>query len=173
MGIWQRFQPSTAGKWRRATCILEEEQVALESSKVEEIPEPNIDRSDLQPNVHTAESLNKNIIDLYSVGHEVVTREMYNKGAEVPFKHTLQISGPQGEIVRVSALFNSAAMVAVMCLSLFKKVKHKLGIWRRSEKLLQMANGTIVPSQAVWQGMMQLGDIRVEGSFEVFNSGGN
>ena len=31
----------------------------------------------------------------------------------------------------------------------------------------------MVPSQVVWKGVMQLGGIEVEGSFEVFNSGGN
>ena len=36
-----------------------------------------------------------------------------------------------------------------------------------------MANGALVPSQAVWKGVMQLGGIKVEGSFEVFDSGGN
>ena len=36
-----------------------------------------------------------------------------------------------------------------------------------------MANGVLVPSQAVWKGVMQLGGIEVKGSFEVFNSRGN
>ena len=104
----------TAGKWRGATRILEGKQVAHETSKIEEIPEPEIDRSDLGLNVNTAELSNENIIDLYSVGHEVLMREMCNKGVEVPFKHMLQINGPQGEVVRVLALFDGAAMVAVI-----------------------------------------------------------
>ena len=132
----------TAGKWRGATHILEGKQVAHKMSKIEEIPEPEINRSDSGLNVNTAELSNENIIDLYSVGHEVLTREMCNKGVEVPFKHTLQINGSQGEVVRVSALFDGAAMVAAMCQSVFERVKHRLGTWKRSKKLLQMANGT-------------------------------
>ena len=36
-----------------------------------------------------------------------------------------------------------------------------------------MANGVIVPSQAVWTERMQLGDVEIEGSFEVFDSKGS
>lgn len=35
-----------------------------------------------------------------------------------------------------------------------------------------MANGAIVKSQAHWRGWIMLGTIKVEGEFEVFNSGG-
>ena len=70
-------------------------------------------------------------------------------------------------------MFGDATMVAAMCLSIFKNVKHRLGIWKESKTLLKMANGTVVPSQAVWRGVMQLEDIKVEGSFEVFDSRGS
>ena len=70
-------------------------------------------------------------------------------------------------------MFGDAIMVAAMCLSIFKNVKHRLGIWKESKTLLKMANGTVVPSQAVWRGVMQLEDIKVEGSFEVFDSRGS
>ena len=35
-----------------------------------------------------------------------------------------------------------------------------------------MANGTITPSEAVWQGDIVIGGIRTHGEFEVFQSGG-
>ena len=35
-----------------------------------------------------------------------------------------------------------------------------------------MANGVVVPSQGVWNGVLELGSLRSEGEFEVFNSGG-
>ena len=35
-----------------------------------------------------------------------------------------------------------------------------------------MANGVIVPSQAVWKGVLELGGLRAEEEFEVFDSGG-
>ena len=85
---------------------------------------------------------------------------MCNANEEVPFKYTLKLAGPKGEVVRVSALFDGAAMVAAMCQSVFEKVKHRLGGWEKSEKQLRMANGILVSSQAVWKGVMQLGGIK-------------
>jgi len=35
-----------------------------------------------------------------------------------------------------------------------------------------MANGVIVPSQATWRGVIDLGGAEAEGEFEVFDSGG-
>ena len=98
---------------------------------IEEVSEPAVDSME-SPNVHKDTSKNENLIDLYSLGHESIMREMCNVGMEVPFKHTLQLKGPQGEIVRVSALFDSTAMVAAMCQSVFEKVKHRLGTWKKS-----------------------------------------
>ena len=64
-------------------------------------------------------------------------------------------------------------MVAAMCISVFEKVKHRLGEWKKSERRLRMGNGTIVPSLAVWKGRMKLGGVTIEGEFEVFDSGGS
>ena len=116
---------------------------------------------------------NDNTVNLYSVGHEEVTRTMCNMGIEVPFQHMLQLLGPQGEIVRVSALFDGCAMVSVMCATVFEKVKHRLGEWKDSTRQLRMGNGVIVPSLAVWKGRMQISGVTVEGEFEVFDSGGS
>ena len=116
---------------------------------------------------------NENIVDLYSVGHKEVTRTMCNMGAEVPFHHNLQLLGPQGEIIRVSVLFDGCAMVSAMCAMVFEKVKHRLGEWERSAKQLRMGNRTLVPSLAVWRGRMRLGGVTVKGEFEVFNSRGS
>ena len=107
------------------------------------------------------------------MGHETVTRTMCDTGIEVPFQHTLLLLGPQGEVVRVAALFDGCAMVAARCVSVFDKVKHRLGEWKKSERRLRMGNGTIVPSQAVLRGRMRLGGVAIEGEFEVFDSGGS
>ena len=125
------------GKWRRVASILKGKQVAHESATIEEVPELDTNSMDIEShNVHIDVSKNENLIDLYLVRHEAVTRGMCNKGQEVPFKHMLRIKEPRGEIVRVSAVFDSAAMMAAMCQSLFEKVRHRLGMWRKSEKLL-------------------------------------
>jgi hypothetical protein len=131
--------------------------MARESSKVEEVEviSPAVDVCNTEPN--------DNIVDLYSVGHEEVTRAMCDAGTEVPFQHTLQLLSPQGETVRVSALFDGCAMVSAMCTTVFERVKHRLGKWSKSTRQLRMGNGTIVPSLAVWRGQMRIKDVTVEG----------
>ena len=157
-----------AGKRGRAVGIIEDMPTAWESSSVDVV-------ESITPAVDVLHNTvpNDNIIDLYSVGHEEVTRTMCNLGIEVPFQHALHLLGPQGEIVRVAALFDGCAMVSVMCSTVFEKIKHRLGEWKKSKRRLRMGDGTIVESLAVWKGKMQLGEVIVEGEFEVFNSGGS
>jgi hypothetical protein len=137
----------------------------LAKEEVVEIISPAVD-------VHNART-NDNIVNLYSVGHKEVTRDMCDRGVEVPFQHMLLILGPQGETIRVAAIFDGCAMVGAMCVTVFDKVKHRLGEWKESERQLRMGNGVIVPSLAVWRGKMKLGEVMIEGEFEVFNSGGS
>lgn len=119
------------------------------------------------PNVNSTLS-NENIIDLYSVGHETTT----GTGDEVPFKHTLKLHGTQGKTVAVNALFDGGAMVSAMDAAFFQTIKHGLANWSPSQQHLRMANGVIVPSQAVWKGTIEIQDITVRGEFEVFDSKG-
>ena len=132
-----------AGKWGRAVSKVEGTPAAREPSSEEVVevisPAANV--------IITAS--NNNVVDLYSVGHEKVTRAMCDRGAEVPFQHTICLLGPQGEVVRVSALFDGCAMVSAMCIIVFEKVKHRLGKWGESTRQLRMGNGMIVPSLAV------------------------
>ena len=115
---------------------------------------------------------NPSIVDLYSVGEEDKTWVSL-KEKEVPFMHWVWLHGPQGEVVRVNALFDGGAMVGAMCASVFEKVKHRLyGQTKPSSRLLRMANGVVIQSQAVWKGTLELKGIRMEGEFEVFDSGG-
>ena len=115
---------------------------------------------------------NSTIIDLYSVGNKDETWATLEQ-KEVPFTHWLCMHGPQGEIVRVQALFDGGAMVGAMCTTFFNRIQHRLhGQTKPSGRRLRMANGVIVPSQAVWKGVLELGGLRAEGEFEVFDSGG-
>jgi transposase InsO family protein len=87
--------------------------------------------------------------------------------------HWLLVHGPRGEIVRVKALYDGGAMVGAMCASFFKKIQHRLdGQTKPSNRHLRVANGVIVPSQAMWSGVLELGGLRAEGEFEIFDSGG-
>lgn len=157
----------TAGKRGRVVSVIEDTLVTQEASSIEVVEV-------ISPDALVLNSMqNDNVIDLYSVGHKEVTRTMCDEGIEVPFQHGLHLLGPQGEIVRVAALFDGCAMVSVMCASVFEKVKHRLGEWKKSVKQLRMGNGILVPSLAVWKGRMRLGEVTVEGEFEVFDSGGS
>ena len=77
-----------------------------------------------------------NLIDLYSVGHTSVLEQWKPGKDEVPFKQLLQLKGPHGEIVRVSALFDGGAMVGAMCTSVFRAIKHRLTGWGPSRRQL-------------------------------------
>ena len=139
------------------------------SARIEEVE--CTDAATVKPNVNTDE-LNVNLIDLYSVGHTSVLKQWKPEKDEVPFKQLLQLKGPHGEIVHVSALFNGGAMVGAMCTSVFRAIKHRLTGWGPSRKQIRMANGIIVSSEAVWKGVMMLGGTEFEGEFEVFDSKG-
>ncbi|KIJ66664.1 hypothetical protein HYDPIDRAFT_59664, partial [Hydnomerulius pinastri MD-312] len=89
-----------------------------------------------------------------------------------PFLHSITLQGPKGEQTRVRALFDDGAMVGAMCSSIFHAVKHRLHNWNPSKQRLRMANGTVIRSEACWQGTIEIGNVRAEGTFEVFNSGG-
>jgi hypothetical protein len=108
--------------------------------------------------------------DLYAVGGSGAASE--DGMTERPFVHEVQLLGPKGEIVRVRVVFNDGAMICTMCSHIYKKVKHRLQGWKPSKRVLHMANGTLVKSQATWTGKVRLGSIQAEGTIEVFNSSG-
>jgi len=155
-----------SGKRGRAVSRLSGEQTALNTAQSFVEGHENFERD-------VATDDNTNVIDLYSVGHESVTRKMCDGGIEIPFKQGIRLHGPKGEVVRMEALFDGGAMVAAMCSTVFEMVKHRLGDWGPSVKRLRMANGTIVPSQATWRGIIDLGGVEAKGEFEVFDSGGS
>jgi len=91
----------------------------------------------------------------------------------IPFIHNINLEGPKGEIVRVRGLFDDGALVNAMCLTVFDKVKERLGLGIPSTRRLRMANGLVITSNAYWKGYVGIGNIRVEIAFEVFDSRGN
>ncbi|KIK11827.1 hypothetical protein PISMIDRAFT_37694, partial [Pisolithus microcarpus 441] len=89
-----------------------------------------------------------------------------------PFVQNVTIESPEGEQVRLRALFDDGAMVNAMCTTVFNKIKHRLRGWSNSSKMLRMANGTMTPATAQWSGTVQVGMARVQTTFIVFNSNG-
>ena len=74
-----------AGKWGGAVSNVEDMQAARETSSIEVVEV-------ISPAANVFSTVqNDSIIDLYSVGHEEVTRVMCNNGVEVPFQNTLHL----------------------------------------------------------------------------------
>ncbi|CAA7271056.1 unnamed protein product [Cyclocybe aegerita] len=68
-------------------------------------------------------------------------------------------------------MFDDGAMVNAIDAGVFEQVKNRLSVLEVSGKLLRMADGRIVPSVGVWQGMVSVGKAQHTGTFEVFDSG--
>jgi hypothetical protein len=113
------------------------------------------------------------ITDLYSVGHPHIKKPQLENGEAIPFIHRIELEGPKGELVRVRALFDDGAMVSAMCISIFKKIKHRLHNWSPSDRHLRMANGSIVKAVAKWTGVIRVEGVKARSTFEVFDSGGS
>ena len=61
-------------------------------------------------------------------------------------------------------------MVSAVDLKSFQQVKHHLKPLVRSNCILRMADGRLVPSAGVWNGEVSVGNISHNGTFEVFDS---
>lgn len=110
------------------------------------------------------------VIDLYLMEDAKNNNDKIQDCA--PFLQFTSFIGPQGEIVRVQALFDEGAMTSVMCISIFEWVKHWLGNWGPSTKWLRMANGAIIQSEMVWRGEVIIRGVKAHREFEVLRSGG-
>jgi hypothetical protein len=121
-------------------------------------------------NVQTS-NFESDIVDLYTADANL------GKGGELsqakPFIHQVQLHRPQGEIVRVWALFDEGAMREAMSTRNFQESKHRLGTLLPSSLALRMADGSIVKSSGRWEGEIGMKNITVKGAFEIFDSKGN
>jgi len=63
-------------------------------------------------------------------------------------------------------------MVSAVDLKSFQQVKHRLKPLVRSNCILRMADGRLVPSAGVWNGEVSVGNVSHNGTFEVFDSNG-
>ena len=159
----------TFPKWGRAACIGVEWAAPISVRLI------GVGRPSSQNGFNDVHNTcdNSSVIDLYAVGDEDKAWEtLRQKGA--PFVHWLILHGPQGKKVRTKALFDRGVMVGAMCTSFFTKNQHQLcGQTKPSDRHLRMANRTIIQSEAVWNGVLELGGIRAEAEFEIFDSRGS
>ena len=120
---------------------------------------------------HMDTSLNKSMydtdiidfFDVYSVGET---------GDAIPFEKGISLVGVNGGLVELKATFDDCAMVNVIDKVVFEGVKSQLSEPRPSRKVMRMANGTLIPSNGSWSGIVVVDGVRANGTFEIFASGG-
>jgi hypothetical protein len=113
----------------------------------------------------TSDPANNKYVDLCVIGGTTPENPVQ------PFVHPVGLKGKTGDI-EVDSQFDEGAMVNSICKDTFTQVQETLGQPDPSKKSLRMADGTIVPSQGCWSGDVTLGGQTVNGSFEIFPSGG-
>ena len=105
--------------------------------------------------------------EVYTVGAKGIGEEV-----AIPFVHTVQLKGLGRNLIPLQATFDDAAMVNVIDSALFAIIRKQLTGVTTSNKVLRMANGTLVPSGGAWTGQVVIGNAKAEGTFEVFPCGG-
>lgn len=103
---------------------------------------------------------------------------MYSVGAQPlhrcePFLHSITLLSTDSNPITVNALFDDGAMISAMSTGVYEKLRDRLGGWRASQRQLRMADGSVVPSIARWEGTIILGSWQRRGQFEVFDSNGS
>lgn len=118
------------------------------------------------PNTNNWPIPHRNIVNLYSMQSD------NDQKRTTPFQHTIELHGLQGEIVRKKSTFDDGAMVSAVDLKSFQQVKHHLKPLVRSNCILRMVDGQLVPSAGVWNGEVSVGNVSHNGTFKVFDSNG-
>ncbi|KAJ3898378.1 hypothetical protein F5879DRAFT_774732, partial [Lentinula edodes] len=90
-----------------------------------------------------------------------------------PFSMGIGLKDNEGRAATVEAMVDDGAMVAAMDTRVYKSLRSKIGGWKPTQRKFRMANGTIVPGEARWEGHINVKGVEVDGEFEVFDSGGS
>ena len=92
--------------------------------------------------------------------------------ASVPFKKDIDLIGIDGKLIRVRVIFVDGGMVNAIDSKTFHSIKKQLSPGRHSLKVLKMANGALVHSEGTWTGIVMVGSVQMQGTFEIFPSNG-
>ena len=110
---------------------------------------------------------------MYDSSNMMECYELYNVGnAVVPFEKEIMLVGVDKGLVGIRATFDDGAMVNIIDTKIFGLIKDLISPWRKSPKVLRMANGILIPLEGTWTRTIVVGGIRAEGSFEIFPSHG-
>jgi hypothetical protein len=108
------------------------------------------------------------LADIYTVSTELGKHLLEESD---PFVHGVELHGPKGEIVRLCGVFNDGATINAIDEKVFTIVKHRLNKPSKSDRIMQMGDGALVPSVGNWTGMISVGGVSMQGAFEIFPSG--
>ena len=109
-----------------------------------------------------------NIAKIYTVATE---SGKYLLEESNPFIHGVALQGPKGEVVRLRGVFDDGATINAIDTKVFALIKHRLSRPRKSDRILRMANGILVPSGGTWVATITVGGVSIDGAFEIFPSG--
>jgi len=108
------------------------------------------------------------IAEIYTVAMESGEFQLEESN---PFIHGVALHGPKGEIVRLRGVFDDGAMINAIDSRVFSIVKHRLSRPKESDRILRMADGSLIPSAGTWTGIIEVGGVSLDGTFEIFPSG--
>ncbi|KAJ3507688.1 hypothetical protein NMY22_g16851 [Coprinellus aureogranulatus] len=106
------------------------------------------------------------IVDVFSTDSQDVSEES--------FQHSVNMSkrGVEGKR-RVMATFDGGALIGALCSRVWQTLEGDLRVRGRSNRILRMANGSLVPSQGVWTGRLEMKGVPIMVRLEIFDSGGS
>ncbi|KAJ3804357.1 hypothetical protein F5876DRAFT_83317 [Lentinula aff. lateritia] len=105
------------------------------------------------------------ILDVYTVHNG-------NSHISSPFSMDISLSNFDGRQAAVEAMVDDSAMVAAMDVAVYERLRTTIGGWEPTQQKFRMANGSVVPGTARWKGHVSVQGMKVDGEFEVFDSGG-
>ena len=113
----------------------------------------------------------KRIIDIAKIYTVATESGKYLLEESDPFIHGVALQGPKGEVVRLRGVFDDGPTINAIDSKIFALIKHRLSRPKKSDHILRMANGILVPSGGTWIGIITVGGVSIEGAFEIFPSG--
>ncbi|KAF8833588.1 hypothetical protein BDN67DRAFT_862863, partial [Paxillus ammoniavirescens] len=90
-----------------------------------------------------------------------------------PFITVPSLQGPQGEQVCFLAMVDNGAMINAINAATHQRIARRLSPLSTSDRILRMADGSLVPSLGIWSGTLTWGPIKTATTFEVFPSQGS
>ncbi|KAE9401304.1 hypothetical protein BT96DRAFT_748858, partial [Gymnopus androsaceus JB14] len=90
-----------------------------------------------------------------------------------PFLANIELRDGNGKTVEEEGMVDDGAMVNAIDLSLYEALKQKIGGWKPTTRRFRMANGSVVPGKACWEGEVRVGGLDFPTRCEVFSSRGS